>query len=94
MASAASLAPIEIKDEEIVLTIHKLRSPSYMDHMHENQACLIMEENDFQNWYFDTYNYLKNQTIPKFFDRNKKSDIEKNRSKICDHWGSIIYEVL
>lgn len=42
MASANSLAPIEIEDEETILKIHKLSSPSYMDHMHQIQTCLII----------------------------------------------------
>jgi len=47
MESATTLVPIEIEDEETILTIRKSSSPSYIDHMNEIQACLIKEENDF-----------------------------------------------
>lgn len=33
MASATSLAPIEVEDEETILTIRKLSSPSYTNHI-------------------------------------------------------------
>jgi len=60
MASATSLAPIEIDDEEIILKICKIGTPSYIEDMHEIQTYLIDEKNDFQNWYVDIYNCLKN----------------------------------
>lgn len=63
MVSATSLEPIKIEDKETILIIFNLRSPSYMDHMHEIQTYLIIEEIEFQKWYFDIYNYLKNQII-------------------------------
>lgn len=47
MASPSSLALIEIEDEDTILTICKLITPSYMDHMYEIQTCLITKENDF-----------------------------------------------
>jgi len=61
MASAASLAPIEIEDEETILKLYKLSSPYYIEDMDETHNYLIIEENDFQYWYFEIYNYLKNK---------------------------------
>jgi len=61
MVSASSVVPIEIQNEDTMLTIHKLSTPSCIENMYEIQTYLIIEENDFQNWYFDIYNYLKHQ---------------------------------
>jgi len=47
MAIATSLVLIEIEDEENIFTIYKLRSPSYIEGMHEIQTYLIIEDNDF-----------------------------------------------
>lgn len=49
MASAASLAPFEIEDEETILNICKLSSPSYADHIHTILTYLIIDDNAFQD---------------------------------------------
>jgi len=47
MANATSLSPIQIEDEEIILKICKLGTPSYIEDMHEIEMCLIAKDNDF-----------------------------------------------
>jgi len=76
MASTTTLVLIKIKDEETILTIRKLISP-YIDHMDEIRACLIIEENDFQNWYDDIYKYLKNKKAADYFDRNERVRLKR-----------------
>ena len=72
MTSATSLVPIELEDEETILTIHKLSSPSYQNHLHHVLACLITNDDAFQNWYYDIYNYLKDQSIPSYYNKNER----------------------
>ena len=56
MANVASLAPIEVEDEETILIIHKLSSPSYANHIRIIFTYLITDD-------FTLYDYLKTQTI-------------------------------
>jgi len=49
MASVAPLVPIKLKDEEIILAFHKLSSPSYQNHLRHIFACLITNNDDFQD---------------------------------------------
>ena len=60
MESTTSLAPIEMEDEETILKLCNLGTPSYIEDMREKETHLIVEDNDFQNGYVDIYNYLKN----------------------------------
>jgi len=83
------LAPIEMTDEEIILKICKLGTPSYIEDMHEIYTCFIAEENYFQNWYFDIYNYLKHKPILDEYDKNEKVRLKRTAIKYA-----IIGEVL
>lgn len=44
MTSAASLVPIDLEDEETILTICKLSSPSYTSHLLSILSCLIAND--------------------------------------------------
>lgn len=44
MASVASLVPIELENEETILTIHKLSSPSYISHIYSIISCLLAND--------------------------------------------------
>jgi len=49
MKSIASLVPIELEDEETILTICKLSSPSYITHIHSIFSYLISNDDTFQD---------------------------------------------
>jgi len=49
MASIASLVPIELEDEETILTICKLSSPSYTTHLRSIFSYLIANDDAFQD---------------------------------------------
>jgi len=48
MASVASLAPIEIEDEETILTNRNLGIPSYLDHIQQVQVFHLDLKDDFE----------------------------------------------
>ena len=64
MASTTSLVPIDLEDEETILSLCKLSSPSYTTHICSIPSCLIADDYALQVWYFDIYDYLKDQSIP------------------------------
>ena len=88
MASTTLLEPIDIKDEETILKIQKLGTPSYLEHI-EVHTCHLDIESDPQQLYIYICNYLKDQTIPSSFDRNEKVRLKRKDVKYV-----IIGEVL
>jgi len=72
MASVVSLIPIELGDEETILTIHNLSSTSYQNHLHHIFSFLITNDDTFQDCYFDIYSYLKDQSIPSYYSKNER----------------------
>jgi len=72
MKSATSLVPIELEDEETILTICKLSSPYYTTHLHSIFSCLIANNDAFQDWYFDIYSYLRDQSISSRYTKNDR----------------------
>lgn len=89
IAIATSLAPIEVEYEETILTIRQLSYSSYVDHIHTILNNLITDDNTFQDWYFDTYDYLKSKKI---LDIYTKNDIIRLRRTIM--WYVILGDVL
>lgn len=59
IANAASLAPININDEEIMFTIKKLGAPSYLEYLDHVHVFHLILDDDTKHWYDYIYNYLK-----------------------------------
>lgn len=77
MASATPLALIEIKDKEIVLTIKKLGTPSYLKYLDDVHVFHLVMDVNTKHWYNDIYNYLKNQIVPDNYDRNERVRLKR-----------------
>lgn len=71
MASADSLIPNDIEDEETLLTIQNLGIPSYLDAIETHILHLILDKDPYHQ-HVNIYKYLKDQTIPTNSDRNDK----------------------
>lgn len=81
MESIASLVPIEIEYEDTILTIHKLCSPYYTTHISSIFSYLITNDDAFQDWYFDIYGYLKDQSIPSNYTKNDRLRLRRTTMK-------------
>jgi len=64
MVSVASLAPIEIEDEEMIFKFKKLSTPSYVTKYSEIKIYYVTKAGTSPLWYANIYSYLKDQTIP------------------------------
>ena len=72
IANVASLVPIEFEDEETILTICNLSSPSYKTHLCSILSYLISNDDAFQDRYFDIYSYLKDESILSRYIKNDR----------------------
>ena len=72
MESVSSLDPIKVEDEEIILNIKKLGMPYYVDSDSDHVSYCVTQEGTTPSWHSNIYQYLKNQTIPQYFDRNER----------------------
>lgn len=77
MESVASLMTIDIEDEEIILKIKNLDQPYCSYEVEEMEFYYVSQEGISLGWYGDVYNYLKDQVIPIFFDRNEKVRLKR-----------------
>jgi len=90
MASVASLMPIDIEDEEIILKILKLAQPSYSFEEKEMEVYCLTQEGNSPLWYANVYRHLKDQTIMEHFDKIEKIILKRSALKYVII-GDILY---
>lgn len=70
--NSVALVPIIVEDEETLLTIRKLGTPSYLDVVEPTQIFHLIIDTNIQHWYDDIFKYLKDETILVNYDRNDR----------------------
>jgi len=83
MASVASLDPINIEDEETIITIKNIGNPSYehvVEEFFEDQ-CYISTCINMCEWYQDVFYYLKDGVISIYFDHNSRIRLKNLATK-------------